>query len=556
MRRLISIAFVVLLVCARRRRARGRQRREREAARPTRSCSTTPSASTEGGDFRVGGVTAGSTTSFEATKDSPPKAEVTVEITEPGFDGFRTDASCNIKPQSLIGEYYVDCQPGTASKKLEDGATVPVEQTESTIPQDLVNNILRRPYRERLRLIINELGTGLAGRPEDLQAGAQARPPRPARDHQGAEDPRRPEPGDRELHQGLGHGGGRAGGAQGRGVALHRRGRRDRRDLRHPARGAAPDLRQAARLPRRAASPRWRASRTWPTSRSRCCGTPAARRPTSNAFLTLLGPFSEASRPAVRSLGEAAEVGARAFEKGANEVKELRALAREAPGHRQAAAPAAGVARRPPPRDRQRPARRGERAPAERPLHQPRQDDRLHRAGVGLELLLLAGPVGQRLRRRRPHAAHQRRRVARAPNGCSPYENDTPQNDPSLAEKFRAVQPVPRPQPAGRLHARLHAGRRTPRRSQREAGKPAKRVGERRKEGQPDAGPVPGQKDISKPQITLPPQLQDLIDQLPKLPKTGTRPARPDPRRARSPLPGLGGQQDDANQLLDFLLAP
>ena len=38
----------------------------------------------------------------------------------------------------------------------------------STIGLDLVNNILRRPYRDRLRLIVGELGAGLAGRPDDL----------------------------------------------------------------------------------------------------------------------------------------------------------------------------------------------------------------------------------------------------------------------------------------------------------------------------------------------------------------------------------------------------
>ena len=48
-------------------------------------------------------------------------------------------------------------------------ARIPVGQTSSTIPIDLVNSVLRRPYRERLRLIVNELGTGLAGRPDDLQ---------------------------------------------------------------------------------------------------------------------------------------------------------------------------------------------------------------------------------------------------------------------------------------------------------------------------------------------------------------------------------------------------
>ena len=34
---------------------------------------------------------------------------------------------------------------------------------------DLVNNTLRLPYRERLTIIINELGTGLAGRGGDLR---------------------------------------------------------------------------------------------------------------------------------------------------------------------------------------------------------------------------------------------------------------------------------------------------------------------------------------------------------------------------------------------------
>jgi ABC-type transporter Mla subunit MlaD len=79
----------------------------------------------EGGDFRVGGVKAGKTTAFEATADKPPKARVTVELTEPGFGDFRRDASCAVKPQSLIGEYYVECQPGDSPERLANGGTVP-----------------------------------------------------------------------------------------------------------------------------------------------------------------------------------------------------------------------------------------------------------------------------------------------------------------------------------------------------------------------------------------------------------------------------------------------
>ena len=126
----------------------------------------------EQGDFRIGGVTAGQTSAFDVVKDEDGRALALVEakVTEPGFADLREDASCEIKPQSLIGEYYVDCQPGKSDKKLatDGSAVIPVEQNFSTIPTDLVNDIMRAPVRERLRLILSELGTGLAGRPDDL----------------------------------------------------------------------------------------------------------------------------------------------------------------------------------------------------------------------------------------------------------------------------------------------------------------------------------------------------------------------------------------------------
>ena len=41
----------------------------------------------------------------------PGKAVVVMQIDDPGFQDFRTDASCLIRPQSLIGEKFVECQP-------------------------------------------------------------------------------------------------------------------------------------------------------------------------------------------------------------------------------------------------------------------------------------------------------------------------------------------------------------------------------------------------------------------------------------------------------------
>ena len=34
-----------------------------------------------------------------------------MKIDEAGFQDFRQDASCLIRPQSLLGEKFVDCQP-------------------------------------------------------------------------------------------------------------------------------------------------------------------------------------------------------------------------------------------------------------------------------------------------------------------------------------------------------------------------------------------------------------------------------------------------------------
>ena len=122
---------------------------------------------TQGADLKVAGVRAGRITGLRVDPESH-RALIDFEVTEDGFGSLRTDVFCESRPQSLIGEYFVDCKPGQAKETLPDGATIPVEQTASTIPIDLVNNILRRPYRERLGIILDELGVGVAGRADDI----------------------------------------------------------------------------------------------------------------------------------------------------------------------------------------------------------------------------------------------------------------------------------------------------------------------------------------------------------------------------------------------------
>jgi ABC-type transporter Mla subunit MlaD len=123
----------------------------------------------EGADVKVAGVRAGHVTGMRVDRRSK-RALVEFTIDRAGFGSLRTDAFCETRPQSLIGEYFVDCRPGTAAEKLKPGATIPVEQTASTIPLDLINNIMRRPYRERLGIILDELGAGVGGRATDIEA--------------------------------------------------------------------------------------------------------------------------------------------------------------------------------------------------------------------------------------------------------------------------------------------------------------------------------------------------------------------------------------------------
>jgi ABC-type transporter Mla subunit MlaD len=112
------------------------------------------------------------------------KAAVILNITNPGFKDFRADASCTIRPQALIGEKFVDCLPteprveGTplppSLKKIPDGQEgagqwlLPVERNHSPVDPDLLTDINRLPERQRLTIIVNELGAGLAGRGSDL----------------------------------------------------------------------------------------------------------------------------------------------------------------------------------------------------------------------------------------------------------------------------------------------------------------------------------------------------------------------------------------------------
>ncbi len=137
-----------------------------------------------GEDVRVAGAPVGSISSLEVCTKTPcpassplNKAAVTIQINNVSFTPFFANAHCAIRPQSLIGEKYVDCEPGSRSSptlhKITSGPgsgtyLLPLANTSSPIDSDIVQDISQQPVRQRFALILDELGTGLAARGSDL----------------------------------------------------------------------------------------------------------------------------------------------------------------------------------------------------------------------------------------------------------------------------------------------------------------------------------------------------------------------------------------------------
>jgi ABC-type transporter Mla subunit MlaD len=293
-------------------------------------------AAVPGEDVKVAGARVGSIASMDVTADN--KAAVVLEIETPGFDRFRQDARCTIRPQSLIGEKFVECSPGSAAapplREIPEGEPgegqhlLPVENTSSPVDLDLVNNVLRRPYAERLSILLAELGTGVAGRGDDLNEVIHRANPALretdrvlatlARQNDVLADLARdsdtvlaPLARERERVSGF------IEEANATGEATAER--------------SADIERSLQRLPR--VLPELRAT-LWELGRFSEETTPVVRdlgaaAPDLNRFLRELGPFSREAIPALRSLGEATDVGGPALDRSRPLLTDLRGLATE-----------------------------------------------------------------------------------------------------------------------------------------------------------------------------------------------------------------------------------
>ena len=106
----------------------------------------------DGEDVKIAGVPVGVVSGLEVTDNK--KAAVTLRIDNEDFIPWKSDAKCVIRPQGLIGEKFVECEPGSsAAKPLAKIASgdgkgerlLSLTRTSSPVDIDLLNDILRLP---------------------------------------------------------------------------------------------------------------------------------------------------------------------------------------------------------------------------------------------------------------------------------------------------------------------------------------------------------------------------------------------------------------------------
>lgn len=502
---------------------------------------------TTGGDLKIGGVRAGKTTEFSLQKIANGRyvAVVTGHVTTAGSSAFHKDASCEIRPQSLIGEYYVDCQPGSGSSPLlPDGGTVPVKQTTSTIPPDLMQDIMRRPYRERFRLILTELGTGLAGRPGDLSQVLK-----------------KADPGLRETSRVL-----EILGRQNQVIKnfitssdiVVKQLADHKVDVAHWVKAAGHTAaisatRQAALRQQWEQFPRFLAELKPTMAQLSSLADeqiPLLRQvrqttPQLKKFFADLGPFSQASRPSFKALGNMSVIGNKALKDSQKSIDELKALAPNAPS-------AAKQSRQflQSFDDRARSIEPDDRAKATAP---PAPDPTAYKPGQGFTGFesILNYVFWQTLALNPYDQLSHLLRVTLFANSCSAFETGpVTDSNKDLFSKCNSwlgpYQPgVTAPDPTDNTYASNSASSTQAKQKKTKNGKAVA--------GAPEATkPLPGQSNPSVPHVVLPPGVQQLLQQLPKL----SPPSVGDLTKNLSPPQTGPTDEKSASKLLDFLLSP
>lgn len=85
-----------------------------------------------------------------------------------GIEQIGAGASAEARPVNLLGEKYVDLDPGDVTRPLPSGALIPATRTATAVELDQVLNTLDPTTRGLLRILINESGAAMTGRGDEF----------------------------------------------------------------------------------------------------------------------------------------------------------------------------------------------------------------------------------------------------------------------------------------------------------------------------------------------------------------------------------------------------
>src|ERR1700680_2811950 len=119
-----------------------------------------------GSDVLEAGSKIGTISAITPTQDN--SALVTVQISADHWP-LHNGTTADIRPKSLLGEKYVDIHDGTATNTALDTSVV-LHETQKAVPVELDQfiNSLDEPTRNAARVLLNDLGAGVAGRGQSL----------------------------------------------------------------------------------------------------------------------------------------------------------------------------------------------------------------------------------------------------------------------------------------------------------------------------------------------------------------------------------------------------
>jgi virulence factor Mce-like protein len=126
-------------------------------------------------DVKIGGVAGGHVASITLGRED--RAVVTFDIDRHAAPIGR-GAKATIRPANLLGEYYVDLQPGDVVRHpVPSGATLPISATGDSVGLDQVLDTLDATTRQRLAILIDETGIAFGDSGPQFAATLASLPP-------------------------------------------------------------------------------------------------------------------------------------------------------------------------------------------------------------------------------------------------------------------------------------------------------------------------------------------------------------------------------------------